>query len=480
MNIVDVIRGETSNYLDKSAIIDGNNQISYAELFAAIDGLAAELKACGIRPAQRVALLCGDSIDYIVINLAVLSISAVIVPVFPSSSRDEINTIIEKMSINYLISERPIHFQDNTKQILFNYTGKKEFFLYHRLLGEQISAEYYTINPAFIRFSSGTTGINKGVVLSHESIIQRTDAANKGLKITSEDIIIWILSMTFHFVVTIFLFLRRAATIVLCSSEFPQALIDGLKRCKATFIYASPFHYYMLSHTDVFRPDLLSGVRIAVSTATNLPNDNAGDFYEKFGFELSQAYGIIEVGLPFINCSADKTKRGSVGRILPDYEIKIVNPDAEGIGEIRLRGKGMFSAYFWPWQSRDNLSQDGWFSTGDLGRLDKDDYLFLVGRTNSLINYCGMKIFPYEVEAVLNQHPAIKESLVFGIPHPQYGQLPGAKIILENTAEEKFDSNDLRKFCYQHLASYKVPKEFYTVSCLAKTTSGKLKRGSSF
>ncbi|MBU0694526.1 MAG: long-chain fatty acid--CoA ligase, partial [Candidatus Omnitrophica bacterium] len=332
MNIVDVIRGETSNYLDKSAIIDGNNQISYAELFAAIDGLAAELKACGIRPAQRVALLCGDSIDYIVINLAVLSISAVIVPVFPSSSRDEINTIIEKMSINYLISERPIHFQDNTKQILFNYTGKKEFFLYHRLLGEQISAEYYTINPAFIRFSSGTTGINKGVVLSHESIIQRTDAANKGLKITSEDIIIWILSMTFHFVVTIFLFLRRAATIVLCSSEFPQALIDGLKRCKATFIYASPFHYYMLSHTDVFRPDLLSGVRIAVSTATNLPNDNAGDFYEKFGFELSQAYGIIEVGLPFINCSADKTKRGSVGRILPDYEIKIVNPDAEGIG----------------------------------------------------------------------------------------------------------------------------------------------------
>ncbi|MBU0878242.1 MAG: hypothetical protein KKD55_01355, partial [Candidatus Omnitrophica bacterium] len=71
----------------------------------------------------------------------------------------------------------------------------------------------------------------------------------------------------------------------------------------------------------------------------------------------------------------------------------------------------------------------------------------------------------------------IKESLVFGIPHPQYGQLPGAKIILENTAEEKFDSNDLRKFCYQHLASYKVPKEFYTVSCLPKTPSGKLKRG---
>jgi acyl-CoA synthetase (AMP-forming)/AMP-acid ligase II len=86
-----------------------------------------------------------------------------------------------------------------------------------------------------------------------------------------------------------------------------------------------------------------------------------------------------------------------------------------------------------------------------------------------------MKIFPYEVESIINQHPTIKESLVFGISHPQYGQLPSAKIVLQN-AEINFDANDVRRFCYQRLAPYKVPKEFYCVSCLDKTPSGKLKR----
>jgi len=198
-------------------------------------------------------------------------------------------------------------------------------------------------------------------------------------------------------------------------------------------------------------------------------------FRAKFGFELSEAYGIIEVGLPFINMSQAISKRGSVGRILPDYQIKIINQDSMGAGEICLKGQGFFSTYFSPWKSTEDILKGGWFNTGDIGRLDKDGFLFLVGRANNIINYCGMKIFPYEVESIINQHPAIKESLVFGISHPQYGQLPSAKIVLQNT-ETNFDANELRRFCYQRLAPYKVPKEFYCVSRLDKTPSGKPKR----
>ncbi len=478
MNVIDRIRKESAGYRNKSAVIDGTRRILYGELFRATDKAAAALKNYGIKPAERVALLYSDSIEYIIINLAVLSINAVIVPVFPLLSEDEINALTERMEINFLISEKETHFQNMEDQELLECAGETGFFLYRRSVQKDISESFRALNPAFIRFSSGTTGINKGVILSHETIIERTDAADKGLGITSRDEIIWVLSMTFHFVVTIFLFLRRGATIILCSHAFPEALLDGLKRNKATFIYASPFHYYMLTHTDMFSPDLLSSIRIAVSTATKLPGKNADAFYEKFGSELSQAYGIIEIGLPFINRSQDKAKRGSVGKILPGYEIKIINADNEGIGEICIRGKGMFEAYFSPWKTRNELLQDDWFNTGDLGRFDKDSFLFLTGRTNSVINFCGMKIFPYEVESVINQHPAIKESLVFGIPHGRYGQLPSAKVVLREGDGANFDSMDVGRFCYRHLAPHKVPKEFYCVPCLDKTPSGKLRRSS--
>ena len=476
MNIVQTIKNEASKYADKPAVIDGARQLSYGELFDAIAKLATKLEACGVKPTERVALHYSDSIDYITISLAVLSINAVIVPIFPLLSKDEVDDVVDRIGVNYLISEKEISLRGNAYQRILDLGNNKEIFFYSQTAEKEPPKEYYNLNPAFIRFSSGTTGANKGVLLSHEAIAQRTSAANEGLKITSSDVIIWVLSMSFHFVVTIFLFLRRGATIVLCAHPFPGAILEGLKDNKATVIYASPFHYYMLANTNLFLPEMLSNIRIAVSTASRLPDDNADKFYNKFGFELSQAYGIIEVGLPFINSSQDKTKRASVGKALPGYEVKLMNADNEGIGEVYLRGKGMFESYFSPWQKRTRLSKEGWFNTGDLGKVDKDGFLYLVGRTKNLINYCGMKIFPYEVESVINQYPGVKESIVFGIPHPQYGQLPSARVVLEEGYEENFNNHEMRKFCYQHLAPYKVPKDFHCVVSLKKTPSGKLKR----
>ena len=470
------MKNETVDYREKTAVIEGNRQISYQGLFAAVNDVATELKTCGVRPAQRVALLCGDSIDYIIVSLSVLSAEAAIVPVSPSLSGDELDAVLERIDVNFLVFDKAVYFRDDAHPVFSSGACEKEFFLYRRAAQEQLPADYYALNPAFIRFSSGTTGASKGVVLSHESVIERTDAADKALKMTADDVVIWVLSMSFHFVVTILLFLRRAATIVLCGGAFPESLQDGLIRHKGTFLYASPFHYHVLTRSDIFSPDLLSGVRLAISTAINLPVSGARDFHEKFGFELTEAYGIIEVGLPFLDCSQDTTKRGSVGKILPDYEVKIVNADAEGIGEVYLRGKGMFDAYFSPWQDRQQALPDGWFNTGDLGRLDKDGFLFLVGREKNIINFAGMKIFPYEVESVLNQHPAIKESMVYGVPHPRYGELPCARIVLRDEIKADLDSHEMRRFCYQHLAPYKVPKEFHCVLRLDKTASGKLRR----
>jgi long-chain acyl-CoA synthetase len=473
-NIVQLITKEAKSHLNNIAVIDGEDKVTYAQLLETVGKASLELKNLGLARFDRVALLCNDSIDYIITSLAVLKLYAVIVPIPFGSTGDEIDGVLKKIKVNFFIFEKGAYFSKQAKPIFSNCLVNKEIFISQRKIKSSLHRDFYKINPAFIRFSSGTTGESKGVVLSHEAIIERTTAANNGLKIKSDDRIIWVLSMSFHFVVTILLFLRQGATIILSSQNFPQSLLLNLKQYRATFIYASPLHYHLLCSLAV-PGNLLSKVRLAVSTAVKLPAQIAERFTKRFGFPLAECYGIIEVGLPFINTSTDKAKYGSVGKILPDYKIKISGQDSQGTGKIYLKGKGMFCAYFSPWKTIKQNTVSGWFDTGDIGRLDKDGFLFILGRDKEVINFSGMKIFPFEVESLLNTHPQVKESLVYGIKHPEYGQLPAAKIVTRTEGREALDSDTLRKFCYQHLAAYKVPKEFEFVNHIPKTVSGKLK-----
>jgi len=473
-NIVDIIAKGTKRFLKRIAVIDGCDKISYAELLETVEIAGAELKDYGIVKHQRVALLCEDGIDYIVASLAVLKLYAVIVPVPLGSSLDEIESLLDNIKVNFIIFERNSYAKKEAIPVFKKGAFKKELFIYCCNSKKSLPEDFFKLNPAFIRFTSGTTGENKGVVLSHQAIIARTEAANRGLKVTSKDRIIWVLSMSFHFVVTILLFLRRGATIIISSRQFPYELLDNLKKYQFTLIYASPLHYHMLASLSIPR-ESLSHVRLAISTAVKLAPDIADKFFRKFGFELAEAYGIIELGLPFINTSGSKLRRGSVGKVLAGYKIKIEDPDTSGIGVIYIKGKGTFNAYFSPWRNSKDILVNGWFNTGDLGKLDKDGFLFIVGREKNMINFSGMKIFPFEVESIINCYPCVKESLVYGVNHIQYGQLPSAKIVLKETKKGSFDLEKLRKFCYEHLASYKVPKEFYFVKELSKTRSGKVK-----
>jgi long-chain acyl-CoA synthetase len=477
MNIFETIKTETDIHIHQTAVIEGQDRINYGQLIVAAEQVAESLRCKGVIRFHRVGLLCDDSIDYIIASLAILSLSAAIVPVSPEQTADEIATVIDRIDVDFIVAESRL-WQDS-KSVLLSSAGfiKKVFSITQRTVNSCPPAGYFKSNPAFIRFSSGTTGTSKGVVLSHEAIIDRTDAADRGMQITAKDIVLWVLSMSYHFVVTILLFLRRGATIVLCCRRFPEALIEGIVVYRGTFIYASPFHYSLLSRTDLLAADSLRQIRMAISTAMKLPEQIAEAFSDKFGFELTEAYGIIEVGLPFIKLSEDRNKRGSVGRALPDFELRLDSMEArDGIGEIYIKGKGMLDAYFSPWQDREEILQNGWFRTGDLGKIDADGFLCIVGRDKDVINFVGMKIFAQEVESVINQYPLVKESRVYGTPHSQYGELPIAEVVFINENVDAAVLDNLKRFCYQKLAQYKVPKEFICVDMLLKTASGKIKR----
>jgi long-chain acyl-CoA synthetase len=253
-------------------------------------------------------------------------------------------------------------------------------------------------------------------------------------------------------------------------------VVDTASGGRVTVIYAAPLHYQLLA-AGAIPKEALSSVRLAISTAMKLPADTADAFAAKFGFELAEAYGIIEVGLPFINLSANSRNRGSVGKLLPGYELKLRHAADHGIGEVMLRGKGLFDAYFFPWQPREQCLEAGWFRTGDLGRLDAEGNLHLVGREKTVIICAGMKIFPAEVEEVLNAHPSVAESLVYGVAHSLCGQVPEARIVPARPITDPDETiAELRKHCYARLTAYKVPKAFTFTDHLPKTASGKLVR----
>ncbi|MCK5099248.1 MAG: acyl--CoA ligase, partial [Desulfobacteraceae bacterium] len=392
-NIVDIIRKENLEKKESLAVTrpvhNGiNDSITYSKLLKEVEKYSKKLSKIGFTSHDRIALFCEDSIEYIIMALAILDTGAVIVPISPSLSSNELETLCNRIKVKYILSE-----QELTQYLTLSEKYLDKLYLQKIDKNIKYSKEYMEVDfPAFIRFSSGTTGESKGVLLTHQAIIDRTSAADVRLNISSDDIIGWFLSMSFHFVVSILLFLRKRAHIVLSQDNFPTGIIDSFETIKPTFLYASPFHYNLLATHKNISGTLLSNVRQAVVTAVSLNKKTERQFYDKFNIHLSQAYGIIEVGLPFINDRFDDDYICSVGKLLPSYELKIKNPDDKGQGEIFLKGKGMYYAYTSPWKKRAE-----WFDTGDIGYL-KDSYLFISGRIKNVINFAGMKIFPEEVE----------------------------------------------------------------------------------
>jgi acyl-CoA synthetase (AMP-forming)/AMP-acid ligase II len=210
------------------------------------------------------------------------------------------------------------------------------------------------------------------------TIRDRIVAANKALRIGPEDTVMWCLPMSHHFLCTIVLYLSQGATIVLARHVVARSFIEEVNRCQGTVLYASPFHYGLLARDG--SDGKLPSLRLAISTTSALPQDVAEEFFKRFGRPLTQALGIIEVGLVTLNSGDPLGRWNSVGTLLEDYRLRIIAPDENGCGEIAISGPGFLDAYAAPWVPREQVLQDNWFCTGDIGYLDADGFLFLAGR----------------------------------------------------------------------------------------------------
>ncbi len=475
-NIVDCIRSSHPRLDHLPAVIENDVPLSYKSLFLCIDEIADLLHTAGVGKGNLVALVLDNSCLYIAVNLSILSLNAVAVPVDPEIPILEQNLIFRRMDIDLIIlGTTDPRIGNRTTGHKLNSLPNSLFFLKNRTTG-RYSQRMVRHQAAFVRYTSGTTGRHKGVLLSHKTIFERITSANKGLRITREDTIPWLLNMNHHFVVTILLFLKNRARIVLATRSFPAGLVHALGNYPATFLYAAPFHYRIMTRLAGFTKEMTSNIRFAVSTTAKLSGDWALRFQKKFDLYPSQALGIIEVGLPFINLFPDETNVGSVGHVLPDYRFKVIagsHQSRNSPGDLMVKGPGMVDAYVRPWRNKGDILQKGWFHTGDVARLDRNGMLYLVGRSTSVINFAGTKMFPEEIEAIIDTFSGVKESLVYPLSHPDFGEIPVARIAIEKQKNDMIFIKNLERFCARQLPAEKIPKHFDIVKTIPRTPSGK-------
>jgi len=461
MNLTELLELSARRWPQKTAFVEDTTEISYATLAEKISALAEKISALRLAAGARVGLCFPNSVNYVALTYALWKNNLVVVPVPTECPPEELHEIAATMELSAILSQKPLA---NGEPLA------TEIFVSRFQLAT--NANNHGLNLAFIRFTSGTTNARKGVALAHETIHDRVLAANAAFQISESDTVIWCLPMAHHFLITIVLYLNVGATVVLARHVTAKPFLEAVNRWRGTVLYAAPFHFSLLARDNSAAQ--IESVRLAVSTTCALPPDVATQFHQRFGKTLLPALGIIELGLVALNSADPLARWNSVGKPIADFSVKILSPDEHGVGEVAVRGPGICDAYAAPWQPRETILRDGWFVTGDLGRFDADGFLFLLSRKTAVINLAGRKVFPEEIEAVLDKHPSIKESRVFGRVHPHLGEVVEAEIVL--SAPDAGIEN-LSHFCREHLAAYKIPTRFHTVPALPRTpVTGKLLR----
>lgn len=471
------LKQSAERWPDLPAIHDEYGTLSFAGLFAEAEACKRTLLMLGVCPGQGIGVMARNSRQFIIAVFGVLGCGAAAMPVSHQLKRPELDEILEKARLHAILDDfsgmHPIPEQEGT--IFPVSEGKLRFFRTSVPATEQFAAHVQA--PAFVRFTSGTTGTSKGVVIDNQAVIERTSAANASLNLNTESKVVWVLPMAYHFVVSIVLYIRVGAAIIIVKDFLAPTVIGMCRKFGGTLLYASPMQIRFLASDR--GGEMLPTLKKVISTSSGLHPDISKAFRTRFGISVHQAFGIIEVGLPIINTEEGEEETDAVGFVLPDYEVRVFdeqyNPLPAGeVGLLGIRGPGMFAAYLSPPVLREEILVNGYFFPADYASVSEKGLVRIEGRKKSMINVSGNKVFAEEVEQVLEQLPYIRTARVSGVPHPLMGQIIQAEVVLEGC--DSIDVEATLTYCRDRLSTFKIPQKVVIVDALEMTGSGKVRR----
>ena len=470
----------------------GRPVLGYGALGESIRQLVGALRELGIGPKSRVAVALPRGADSALALIAVAS-GCACVPVNPDLTADELQRYFSELTLTALVTRADMNSPSRDVAralgiaVIDFVPGPPDdlggcAFIAPAIGPANASGSSRGDDDAFILLTSGTAARPKMVPLTHRNVCLSAYNAGRVLSLDSHDRLLNVLPLFHaHGLISGLLTALAAGSSVICTEGFDASSFFGwMRELQPTWYTAVPtIHRALLTAAEAnparARP---SSLRVIRSASASLAPAILVGLEATFGVPVLETYGMTEAASQIAANPFELRKIGSVGRAAGP-EIAIMNEAGRTLpsgahGEIMLRGPNMSRGYYNDEAATRAAFRNGWFRTGDLGYLDDDGYLFIVGRIKDVINRGGQKISPLEVEDVLLSHPAVLEAGVFALPHEKLGENVAAVVVLRPNSAAT--SDQLRQFARKRLAAYKVPSVIRSVAALPKGASGKVKR----
>lgn len=469
---------------------------SYAGLLDESGMIATALQNLGVLPGDRVAVRVEKSAVAVLLYVACLRLGAVFVPVNTAYSRAEVEY--------FLTDSKPrVAVVDSSDVAALEPLGLVEHILTLDAAGRgslldlawrtdpdiapakrqfEPPQDLRPDSPAAIIYTSGTTGRSKGAMLTRGNLASNAETLANAWRFRSDDVLLHVLPL-FHvhgLFAAINTVLASGSSMVLLA-KFDAA--DAVRRLSGVTVFMGvPTHYTRLLQEEGLNRDSTRRMRLFVSGSAPLLAETHQEFSRRTGHHILERYGMTETLMNTSNPYEGARVPGSVGPPLPGVQVRVINPESgavdttpDAIGTLEIKGPNVFSGY---WQAPEKTAQeftaDGWFKTGDLGKIDSNGYVRIVGRVKDLVISGGYNVYPKEVETELDAIPGVLESAVFGVPHPDFGEGVTAAVVPQPGAQ--LTEAAILEAIRSRLARYKLPKRILLVNELPRNTMGKVQK----
>ena len=492
-NLADLVRRAAETFPEKAALRFRADVLSWAELDRRVDAVASGLQARGLAVGDRIALLLGNTPDYVAAYFGILRAGCAAVPINTSYTAGELSYLLSDSGARMALCGRaaaPVvtalaEDVPSLATVLVTATSAVAGAgTFDELLqtGNRVDPVTGGEDLAVLMYTSGTSGRPKGAMLSHRALIGNLEqtARIQPKTIDAEDIVLLVLPLFHIYGLNGGLgeVAYHGATGVLVERFDPVETLAEIRRNSVTTVLGAPPMFVAWS----MLPDVgeaFQTVRLAISGAAPLPPAVHRTMLEATGHHFFEGYGLTETA-PVLTTTltSEVPKPGSIGRPIPGVELRLLDEsrtevDEDDPGEIVVRGVNLFSGY-WP-DRREGPDDDGWLGTGDVAYADEDGDLFLVDRMRELILVSGFNVYPREVEDVLIKHPDIAEVAVIGMPHPYTGESVKALVRLVDGA--RLSAEDVIEYAALSLARFKCPTTVRFLSAFPHTATGRVAKG---
>jgi len=495
---------------DRVALVEANTgkKVSYHELLMQVDRAADMFFEHGIRKGDRVGIVHRNSIDTVVANYGLYKLGAVSIPInFMVTKQEEIQFILNNAQAKAVVTQAEflrhyvkalpdtpsVQYLFTTDEIPSSAAGCDKVQFFWKEL-EKSTVHDETASPqagledlAFILYTSGTTGLPKGAMISHGNLASNVISCAQIFKINDDDVFLCLLPMfhSFAWTTCVVIPLYLGLKVVIVANVMPASKWLGAMGAEGvTLMLAVPQIYAVLSKEAKGLKRLylrfwpFKNVRFCVSGAAPLTQEIKDRFEQKFSVTILEGYGLTETS-PVVSVNTEELQKiKSVGPAIPAVSTIVLDEDGHEVprnheGELCVKGPNVFRGYWGNEQaSKDAFTKDGWFKTGDIVEVDDDGFIFIKDRKKDMIIIKGLKVFSAQVEAIICEHPAVAECAIIGVPDGRGGEF--IKLYAVKREDVDLNEKEFRMFLKTHLDNYKRPRDFEFVEKLPKNALQKV------